>query len=129
LKGDSFKDFVLEQLSAAGRIEARAMFGGWGLTREGRFFGIIARDALYLKTDAASRGDFETRGMSFFRPNGKQSLKTYFEVPIDVLEDRDALAAWALRAASVRDDRRAEPSRRSRSDAVPTRRKRPSVGR
>jgi DNA transformation protein and related proteins len=33
--------------------------------------------------------------MKPFRPNPKQTLKTYYEVPADILEDRELLARWA----------------------------------
>lgn len=37
-----------------------------------------------------------------FRPNARQTLKNYREVPAEVLEDADELAAWARKAAEVR---------------------------
>ena len=37
--------------------------------------------------------------MKPFRPNARQTLKTYCEVPVTVLEDSDLLADWARRAA------------------------------
>jgi TfoX/Sxy family transcriptional regulator of competence genes len=36
-----------------------------------------------------------------FRPSAKHTLVTYDEVPADVLDDRDELAAWAERARQV----------------------------
>ena len=38
---DEFRDFVLEQLAPAGRVAARAMFGGVGLYLDGLFFALI----------------------------------------------------------------------------------------
>ena len=40
--------------------------------------------------------------MGPFRPNERQTLKSYFEVPQDVLDDPEALLSWvkeAIRAA------------------------------
>ena len=93
---DSFAAFVLEQLDAAGPgdIDARRMFGSLGLYRRDTFFGIISRGHLYLKTDDATRPTYEARGMEPFRPSPRQTLKHYYEVPIDVLEDPETLAAW-----------------------------------
>jgi len=36
--------------------------------------------------------------MKPFRPNAKQTLKTYYEVPLDIIEDRDQLSTWAKMA-------------------------------
>jgi DNA transformation protein len=39
--------------------------------------------------------------MKPFRPNPRQTLKTYYELPVDVMEDRDQLKHWARRAIGV----------------------------
>jgi DNA transformation protein len=38
--------------------------------------------------------------MKPFRPNAKQTLKSFFEVPIDVIEDAEALTQWATEAVN-----------------------------
>ena len=96
---DSFVAFVLEQLSAVDGLVCRAMFGGHGLYRGATFFGIVSVGRLYLKTDASTSADYTRRGMQPFRPSDKQVLKTYYEVPADVLESRDELLRWAEAAA------------------------------
>lgn len=96
-----FKDFVLDQLRRLGAVRARAMFGGYGLYRDEAFFGIVHDGRLFLKTDERSRTTYEEWGMGPFRPNARQTLKTYYEVPVDVLEDDEALAAWASRALAA----------------------------
>ena len=98
MKLDSFAEFVLEQLRELGEVDCRAMFGGYGLYQGGVFFGIIARGRLYFKTDAATSAAYRDRGMQPFRPNARQTLTSYYEVPADVIEEPDALAGWAWRA-------------------------------
>lgn len=100
-KGNSFQEFVLDQLGESGEVDCRAMFGGFGLYRRRRFFGIIHRGRLYFKTDATTEPSYRERGMRPFRPNAKQTLKTYYEVPPDVLDDPDQLAEWAERAVNA----------------------------
>jgi DNA transformation protein len=100
VKDDTFKDFVLDQLRALDGVVARRMFGGHGLYRGGQFFGILYQGRLYFKTSATTRAEYERRGMKPFQPSAKQTLKNYFEVPADIVEDAATLAAWALRAAS-----------------------------
>jgi DNA transformation protein len=98
---DSFVEYVLDQLHRLGPVEARSMFGGHGLYHERVFFGIIAGGRLYFKTDETTRGEYEDRGMGPFRASQKQTLTSYYEVPVDVLEDDEELAAWARRALAV----------------------------
>jgi len=94
---DSFRDFVLEQLGPG--VDCRAMFGGHGLYRDGAFFGILSKGRFYLRTSPRTRKDFLERGMNPFRPNARQTLRSYYEVPPDVLEDRETLRRWAERSA------------------------------
>jgi DNA transformation protein and related proteins len=93
---------VLDRLAALGEITSRPMFGGVGLYWRGVIFGIVFPDRLYLKVDDRSRDDYLARGMGSFHPNERQTLKSYFEVPPEVLADAEALLSWAgeaIRAA------------------------------
>ncbi|HEX4389679.1 MAG TPA: TfoX/Sxy family protein [Steroidobacteraceae bacterium] len=95
--------YVLEQLSGAGEVHSRRMFGGVGLYVGELFFALISEDTLYLRVDADSRAHYTSRGMRPFRPyaNRPQLSTRYFEVPADVLEDSSQLAAWARRALAA----------------------------
>jgi DNA transformation protein and related proteins len=94
-----YKAFVLDQLSAAGAVTARSMFGGVGLYCQGLFFALIDDDTLYLKVDDATRPEFERLGSQPFRPFGDDSPgMQYYELPADVLEDRTAVLPWVERA-------------------------------
>jgi DNA transformation protein len=95
---DHFLRFVLDQLQDLPGLECRAMFGGHGLYSEEVFFGIIASGRLYFRTRPATRGRYVAQGMQPFRPNERQTLKNYYEVPVDVLEDHEELTAWAAEA-------------------------------
>ena len=99
---DSFKDFVLDQLREMRGVTARSMFGGYGLYWGEVFFGIIHKGRLYFKTDDDSRDEYTTRGMKPFRPSAKQTLKQYYELPADILEDSEQLTAWAQQAVKAR---------------------------
>jgi len=99
-KEDSFRDFVLDQLSPLGEVICRSMFGGYGLYRGEDFFGIIYDGRLYFKTDEATRERYTRLGMGPFTPSAEQVLKNYLEVPEAILEDGEELAAWAREAAA-----------------------------
>ena len=55
---DEFLEFVVDQLSSWGGVTARKMFGGAGLYRDGKMFGLIADDVAYLKVDDSNRPEF-----------------------------------------------------------------------
>ncbi len=98
-KSDGFKDFVLDQLADLRGLTCRAMFGGYGLYRDGTFFGIVHQGRLYFKTDPSTASRYRALGMKPFKPNSKQTLKNYYEVPVDIVESPDDLSVWAANAA------------------------------
>ena len=95
------KDFILEQLAHLPALTARPMFGGFGLYSGERFFGIVWRDVLYFRTSPATTARYLAAGMECFRPNPKQELKSYYEVPADIIERRSELHVWATEALNV----------------------------
>ena len=99
-KDESFKNFVLDQLRELDDVEARRMFGGFGLYQDETFFGIIHKGRLYFKIDDATVGEYRKRKMKPFRPNAKQTLKSYYQVPVDIIEDADQLRHWAEKAVA-----------------------------
>ncbi len=97
---DGFKDFVLDQLADMRGMVGRRMFGGYGLYCRDRFFGIIFRSRLYFKVSGATRPAYENYGMKPFRPSPKQTLSSFYEVPADIIEQSEELAAWASGAVA-----------------------------
>jgi DNA transformation protein and related proteins len=97
-RDDAFKDFVLDQLRDLEEVEARRMFGGYGIYQDETFFGIIHTGRLYFKVDESTAGDYRRLKMKPFRPNAKQTLKSYYQVPVEVIENGEQLAEWAERA-------------------------------
>jgi DNA transformation protein len=102
VKSDSFRDFVLDQLAGLPGVACRAMFGGFGLYQRDRFFGILHKGRLYFKTTPTSRPAYRQLGMRLFKPNAAQTLTSYYEVPVDVIEDPERLSAWAEQAIRCR---------------------------
>ncbi len=91
---DEFIEYIIGQLAAWADVSARRMFGGAGLYCDGMMFGLIADDVAYLKVDDSNRDEFLRAGSSPFRPYpDKKETMSYFEIPADVLEDPDQLAA------------------------------------
>ena len=105
---DGFRAFVLDQLSELGDVLPKAMFGGVGLYHRGVFFGIIARDTLFLKVDETNRTDYERAGSKPFKPyRDRPGTMQYYAVPLDVLESPMDLARWARAAISAAERKRA----------------------
>ena len=101
---DEFVDYVVEQLSGWGEVSVRRMFGGAGLYREGTMFCVVAEDMAYLKVDDSSREDFLQAGSAPFEPYPdkiKTTIRTYYEIPAEVLENPDELARWAERSWTI----------------------------
>ncbi len=72
------------------------MFGGAGLYRDGKMFGLIADDVVYLKVDDSSREGFIQAGSSPFKPYpNKKTVMPYYEIPPEIMEDTEELIKWA----------------------------------
>jgi DNA transformation protein and related proteins len=98
----AFRAFALESLGRVAPVTARSMFGGVGIYSEGVFFALIDDNAVYLKVDDSTRGDFEAVGMGPFRPYGeKGSAMAYYELRADLLEDAERLRPWVEKAVEV----------------------------
>ena len=113
---DSFKEFVLDQLSALPDVRARAMFGAHGLYQGEHFFGILDEGRLFFKTDAASQPVYVARGMEPFtyKSKGRGLTMSYHEVPPDVLENPAELVIWARRAIQTAANRSKSPARKAK---------------
>ena len=100
---DSFKEFVLDQLSALPDVRAKAMFGAHGIYSGDHFFGILDEGRLFFKTDAVNAADYTARGMDAFtyESKGKTMTMAYHEVPPDVLEQPHELTRWARKAIQL----------------------------
>lgn len=100
---DDFQEYVIDQLKTAGGVTARRMFGGVGLYLDGLFFALIDDDTLYFKADDSNRARFQQAGSKPFCPfpDRPEQAMSYWQVPAEVLEDPEELAAWAREAMTV----------------------------
>ncbi len=113
---DSFKAFVLDQLSALRGLRARAMFGAHGLYQGDHFFGILDEGRLFFKVSEATRPAYEACGMGPFtyQAQGKTQTMGYYEVPPDVLETPPELTEWARLALQVAATTPRKPAKKRR---------------
>ena len=105
MKKNQYVEHILDLLEPFGGIKARAMFGGHGIYKDGIFFALIIDNLLYFKVDDTRRANYEKHGSKPFtyeRKDKKSIAMSYWEVPIEILEDRDELEIWvdvAVKAA------------------------------
>lgn len=98
MKQSDFVEYVVHDLlSALPGVRARAMFGGWGIYKEDVIFAIIVDDQLYFKVDKTNQGQYERHGSRPFtyQSRGKSVAMSYWEVPAEVIDDREEVTRWA----------------------------------
>ena len=111
---NEFVEYLSDLFADFGPVEAKAMFGGYGIYKKGQMFAIVIDDILYFKTDEKTKADFEARGLkpfTYLRRNREISL-SYHLAPDEVLEDAKAMRDWAEKAYAAA--LRASPRRKKR---------------
>ena len=112
--------YVLEQLEGVAGLRSRRMFSGVGLYSGDLFFGLIHDDTLFFKTDGSTSADYIARGMPRFMPfpTRPEAVLAYHQVPADIIEDAEALIAWARKSVAVALNSRAAKVRPKRAKRV-----------
>lgn len=99
---NEFLEYVLDQFSVWGDVSVRKMFGGAGLYREGKMFGLVADDVIYLKVDATNQAKYEAAGSVPFKPwEDKATVLSFWELPADIIEQPVELIAWAEESLAI----------------------------
>ncbi len=97
--------YLADCLAPWGEVRLKRMFGALGVYRDDLFFALIDDGIVYFKVDDTTRPDFEAAGSEPFSYPGKDKTPTvmngYWRLPDDIIEDRDALFAWADKAVGV----------------------------
>ena len=114
IKDQDFLEFVVDQLAGLKAISSRRMFGGIGLYQSTTFFAIIDDGRLYFVTDDETSAGYVERGMKPFQYAPGKFIHTYYEVPVDVLEDDGALCDWARAAIGAQGRRQAKRKSKKR---------------
>lgn len=92
--------YLLDQMQCLGPVEARAMFGAFGVFIDGTMFALYSDDQLYLKVDAASAARFEALHLPPFtyHRSGKAVELSYRCAPDDFVDDLVVLVDWGMMA-------------------------------
>jgi DNA transformation protein len=96
---------IVEMLRAVGRVEGKAMFGGFGIWESGVMFALLdSESTLYFKTDGRTESAYQEEGATQFAPQvgDKQPVPMpYWSVPASVLDDQEELERWAKQSIGV----------------------------
>ena len=97
---NEFMTYLLELLEPLGSVEAKTMFGGFGIYRHGLMFGLVSQDTFFLKADDENRADFEGRGLPRFtyQRKDKELSMSYYHAPPEAMDNAEALCKWAQKA-------------------------------
>jgi DNA transformation protein len=111
--------FARDLLADLGPVETRRMFGGVGLYAGKVMFGLIDDGRIYLKTDAALKGDLAAAGAeSWLYTERKGPMAgipqetSYWSLPESALDDPEEACGWARRALAVAAANKAAAPRR-----------------
>ena len=99
-----FANYVHGQLADLGEVEYGHFFGGVSFKLGDVQFAMCMNNTFYLVVDDKTRPKYVERGSQPFQyqtAKGTRRVQRYYQVPDEVLEDRDALAQWAQDAIAV----------------------------
>jgi len=124
-----YAQWLCEQMSGLGAVQAKAMFGGFGYYLAEGMFALSIDEQLYLKADDQNQPAFEARGMEPFRyeSKGKVHALRYFLAPAEVFDDRDAMRHWASLAYEATCRQAAGKSKSSATKASASKRVKPNA--
>ena len=96
-----FVSHVRELLSSIGELSDGKFFGGHALKHQGKQFAMIMGNTLYLRVNDETRPEYLLKGskpFSYLTKARRVDVRTYFSVPDELLESKDALLAWSREA-------------------------------
>lgn len=98
MKTSSFVSYLLEDVFIGIHdLSSRAMFGGFGLYKNGIMFGLVSDDEVFFKVDIHTIPKYEmigSRPFTYVHNDKKQITLSYWLVPSDVLENREQVCLW-----------------------------------
>jgi DNA transformation protein len=96
----AFIEFLHEVFENFGPIQAKRMFGGYGIYHDGLMFGLVLANQLYLKVDAENLPFFDALGLGpfIYEMKGKPVQLSYYLAPEAMLDERELATLWARRS-------------------------------
>jgi DNA transformation protein len=91
---EEYIEYVKELCEPYGGCEFKKMFGSIGIFKDGVSFGGVMENVFRLKVDDTNRADYEAYNMAGWQVPGKKMVMQYYQVPIEIMEDKEALMSW-----------------------------------
>jgi DNA transformation protein and related proteins len=116
VKSDKIIERLENSLTPLGVFRSRPMFGGQGLYLDDVFFGLIAYDKFYLKTDEQNRGDYvkaKVKPFSFESTRKGLVVTSYWQCPEAVMKDARKLRQWIGKALEAARRKKSARSKRA----------------
>ena len=112
-----FASHIVDLMEPFGTVEAKRMFGGFGIFHQGLMIALVSDGNLYLKADAQSKSHFEDQGLekfSYYKKNREHFL-SYYQATELFFEDSDECLRWAslANAAALRTAKNKKPGKKS----------------
>ncbi len=98
---DDYLQFVVDQLGDLGGVRVQKAFAQAVVFCDDVPFAYVIDDVLYFKVDDSNKPDYDEAGITAWVTSDRNAAHRSYEVPADVLEDREALKLWAKKAVSV----------------------------
>lgn len=96
-----FTDYLSDVFARFGPVQAKKMFGGYGLYHDDCMFGLVADDTLFLKVDQENLAfftDLDLAAFEYEKKDGKTMAMSFYLAPESIYEDEDEAALWATRS-------------------------------
>ena len=90
----TFAEHAVDLLAGLGPVDARRMFGGYGVYARGVMFALLDDDELFLKTDDETRDRFRAAGGRMW-VYGRMAETNYYRPPDEAHEDPESMLPWA----------------------------------
>jgi len=114
-----FANFVVELMAGFAPVQAKRMFGGFGIFWQGLMLAIIIEDKLYFKVDDISEPRFAQRGLPRFQyeSKGRTASLRYCEASPEVYDEPEHMAAWSRLGYECAVRQQKKPGRASKPKA------------
>lgn len=104
-----FVVYSVDHLQVIGPVQARPMFGAYGIFLDNIMFGLVSDNCLYFKVDEISKSDFLEAGLQAFKymRKGRAIELSYYQAPEEVFDSLETMRDWgnAAYAAALRSAR------------------------
>ena len=102
---EAYLTWVLDQLAPVPGITWKRMFGGVALYAGGAIFAVMDDDQMFFRVDDTTRPRYLAAGARPWEPmpGRERPSQGYFEVPAELLDDREAVVEWAREAIETAD--------------------------